>query len=78
MSICPGLVASVESLAEQVSYFAATSFGHTPVMIQAGPNKGRIAPDPQRLAPAHVVEPLYWVMHLASPSMFPSSVTSPH
>ena len=78
VSICPGLVASVESLAEQVSYFAATSFGHTPVMIQAGPNKGRIAPDPQRLAPAHVVEPLYWVMHLASPSMFPSSVTSPH
>ncbi|PHX79722.1 MAG: hypothetical protein CK541_03635 [Opitutia bacterium] len=77
VSICPGLVASVESLAEQVSYFAATSFGHTPVMIQAGPNKGRIAPDPQRLAPAHVAEPLYWVMHLASPSMFPSSVTSP-
>lgn len=71
--LCPGLVASAESLAEQISYFAATSFGHTPVMIQAGLNKGRIAPDPQRLAPAHVEEPLYWLMHLASPAMFPSS-----
>ena len=74
--LCPGLVASAESLAEQISYFAATSFGHTPVMIQAGLNKGRIAPDPQRLAPAHVEEPLYWLMHLASPAMFPSAENS--
>ena len=73
IALCPGLVASAESLAEQICYFAATSFGHTPVTIQAGVNKGRIAPDPQRLAPAHVEEPLYWLMHLASPAMFPSS-----
>lgn len=71
--LCPGLVASAESLAEQICYFAATSFGHTPVMIQAGLNKGRIAPDPQRLAPAHVEEPLYWLMHLASPALIPSA-----
>ncbi len=75
VALCPGLVASAESLAEQICYFAATSFGHTPVMIQSGLNKGRIAPDPQRLAPAHVEEPLYWLMHLASPAMFPSSET---
>ena len=76
VALCPGLVASAESLAEEICYFAATSFGHTPVMIQAGSNKGRIAPDPQRLAPAHVEEPLYWLMHLASPAMFPSAETS--
>lgn len=75
VALCPGLVASAESLAEQICYFAATSFGHTPVMIQAGLNKGRIAPDPQRLAPAHVEEPLYWLMHLASPTMLPSAET---
>jgi hypothetical protein len=75
VTLCPGLVASAESLAEQISYFAASSFGHMPVMIQAGPNKGRIAPDPQRLAPAHVEEPLYWLMHLASPAMFPAAET---
>jgi hypothetical protein len=76
VALCPGLVASAESLAEQICYFAATSFGHSPVMIQAGLNKGRIAPDPQRLAPAHVEEPLYWLMHLASPAMFPAAETS--
>jgi hypothetical protein len=76
LSLCPGLVASAESLAAHICYFAATSFGHTPVTIQSGVNKGRIAPDPQRLAPAHVEEPLYWLMHLASPAMFPSSESS--
>jgi hypothetical protein len=76
IALCPGLVASAESLAEQICYFAATSFGHTPVMIPAGPNKGRIAPDPQRLAPAHVEEPLYWLLHLASPAMFPAAGTT--
>ena len=76
VALCPGLVASAESLAEQICYFAATSFGHTPVMIAAGLNKGRIAPDPQRLAPAHVEEPLYWLMHLASPAMFPAVKTA--
>lgn len=73
VSVCPGIVASAESLASEIRYFAATSFGHTPVMIQAGPNKGRIAPDPQRLAPAHVEEPVYWLLHLSSPEMFPAS-----
>ena len=36
LQLCPGLVASAESLAEQICFFAATSFGHTPVMIGAG------------------------------------------
>ena len=72
-SLCPGLVAAAESLADQVSYFAVSSFGHTPVMIAAGPNQGRIAPDPRRLAPAHVEEPLYWIMHLSSPGLFPAA-----
>jgi hypothetical protein len=76
LHLCPGLVASAESLADQICFFAATSFGHTPVMIGAGPNKGRIAPDPQRLAPAHVEEPLYWLLHLSSPAMFPATLHS--
>jgi hypothetical protein len=71
VSLCPGLVAAAESLASQIRYFAVTSFGHTPVMIQSGANKGRIAPDPQRLAPAHVEEPVYWILHLSSPELFP-------
>ncbi len=71
VNLCPGLVASAESLASTIQYFAVTSFGHNPVMIQNGPNKGRIAPDPQRLAPAHVEEPVYWILHLSSPELIP-------
>jgi hypothetical protein len=77
VELCPGLVASAESLAEEIRYFAATSFGHNPVMIQQGPNKGRIAPDPQRLAPAHVEEPVYWLLHRASPDLLPAARTEP-
>ena len=70
-SLCPGLVATAESLASEICYFAVTSFGHQPTVIGAGPNKGRIAPDPQRLAPAHVEEPVYWLLHRASPDLLP-------
>lgn len=71
VSLCPGLVATAESLAHRICYFAATSFGHQPTIIPQGINKGRIAPDPQRLAPAHVEEPVYWLLHLASPTLLP-------
>ncbi len=77
VALCPGIVAAAESLAENVRYFAVSSFGHTPVMIGAGPNQGRIAPDPRRLSPAHVEEPLYWLMHLATPAMFPAAAMNP-
>ena len=71
IQLCPGLVATAESLTKEIRYFAATSFGHQPVVISEGPNKGRIAPDPQKLAPASVEAPVYWLMHLASPELIP-------
>ena len=72
VSLCPGLVATAESLASEICYFAVTSFGHQPTVLTTGPNKGRIAPDPQRLAPAHVEEPVYWLLHRSSPELLPS------
>lgn len=71
--LCPGLVASAESLASELRYFAATSFGHCPVTVETGPNRGRIAPDPLRLSPSHVQEPVYWLLRLASPDLIPSA-----
>ncbi|MEY3957590.1 MAG: hypothetical protein RJA37_193 [Verrucomicrobiota bacterium] len=71
--LCPGLVASAESLASEMRYFAVTSFGHCPVTVESGPNRGRIAPDPLRLAPAHVQEPVYWLLRLASPELIPAA-----
>ncbi len=72
-ALCPGLVASAESLASEMRYFAVTSFGHCPVTVESGPNRGRIAPDPLRLAPAHVQEPVYWLLRLASPELIPAA-----
>jgi hypothetical protein len=66
---CPGLVATAEALAADIRYFAVTSFGHTPVVIPSGPNAGRIAPDPNRLAPAHVEAPILWLLGRACPGM---------
>ncbi len=68
---CPGLVATAESLAAEIRYFGVTSFGHTPVVITSGPNQGRIAPDPHRLAPAHVETPLLWLLTQACPGLLP-------
>ncbi|MGA0134463.1 MAG: hypothetical protein ACO3ND_08935 [Opitutales bacterium] len=73
VELCPGLVASAESLASELRYFAVTSFGHCPVTIESGPNRGRIAPDPLRLSPAHVQEPVYWLLQLASPELMPAA-----
>ena len=69
--LCPGLVATAESLAANLRFFAVTSFGHTPVIIAEGPNRGRIAPDPRRLAPARVEDPVYWILHMTSPTIIP-------
>lgn len=66
---CPGLVASAESLASDLCFFAASSFGHSPVVIADGPNQGRIAPDPKRLAPYMVEAPIYWLLNRACPDL---------
>jgi len=70
--LCPGLVMTAESLAANLRFFAVTSFGHSPVVITEGPNRGRIAPDPRRLAPTRVEDPVYWILHLTSPELIPS------
>lgn len=69
---CPGLVACAESLAADLRFFAVTSFGHSPVVIAEGPNRGRIAPDPRRLEPRQVEAPLYWLIHRACPGILHS------
>lgn len=71
--LCPGLVLTAESLAANLRFFAATSFGHSPVVIADGPNRGRIAPDPRRLAPGRVEDPFYWILHLNSPELIPAA-----
>jgi len=65
--ICPTIVANAESLAEQVTYFAISSFGHSPVRL----SDGNLAPDPQRLRPLHVEQPFMWALAKTIPDLLP-------
>lgn len=56
--LCPAVAANAEVLSTNVMYFAASSFGHTPLKI--GPRK--YAPDPARLQPIQVEVPLVWML----------------
>jgi hypothetical protein len=52
-----------------VKFFAASSFGHTPIKI--GP--GEYVPDPARLEPTFVETPLIWILTQICPSLFGKS-----
>ncbi|HTI99931.1 MAG TPA: hypothetical protein VL527_13705 [Dongiaceae bacterium] len=65
--VCPSVVANAESLSANVMFFAASSFGHTPLKI--GP--GEYVPDPARLRPQHVEVPLLWILAQVCPTLIP-------
>ncbi len=64
--LCPPVVANAEALSGKVMFFAASSFGHTPIKI--GP--GEYVPDPAQLNPAQVEIPLLWILTRICPSLF--------
>ena len=63
--LCPPVVANAEALSTNVMFFAASSFGHTPLKI--GP--GEYVPDPSKLQPVHIEVPLLWVLSQVCPSL---------
>jgi hypothetical protein len=63
--LSPPLVANVEVLSRNVLFFAASSFGHTPLKI--GP--GEYVPDPSRLRPVNVETPLLWLLSQICPEL---------
>jgi hypothetical protein len=65
--VCPNIVANSESLAEDVAYFAVSSFGHSPVRL----SDGNLAPDPQRLHPQNVEQPFLWALTKTNPGLIP-------
>jgi hypothetical protein len=64
--LCPAVVANAEALSKNVMFFAASSFGHTPLKI--GP--GEYVPDPARLQPVFVEVPLLWILSQIRPALF--------
>ena len=73
--LCPTVVANAEALTDNVQFFAASSFGHTPLKI--GP--GDYAPDPTRLKPLFVEAPVLWILSFLCPGLIPhpASTTKP-
>ena len=64
--LSPPLVANAEVLSTNVMFFAASSFGHTPIKI--GP--GEYVPDPFKLQPDQVEVPLLWILSQICPNLF--------
>jgi DNA-directed RNA polymerase subunit RPC12/RpoP len=64
--LCPAVVANAEALSSNVMFFAASSFGHTPLKI--GP--GEYVPDPSKLQPVHVEIPVLWILLQVCPGLF--------
>ena len=71
--LCPAVVANAEALSDDVSFFAVSSFGHTPVKI--GP--GEYVPDPSKLQPAFVEIPLLWILSHICPALFVNASNGP-
>jgi hypothetical protein len=71
--LCPPVVANAEALSTNVTFFAASSFGHTPLKI--GP--GEYVPDPSRLQPVHVEVPLLWILSQIYPSLLTPAAGMP-
>lgn len=66
MDTCPGVVASAESLSSNVCYFPVSTFGHTPVKVDAG-----YSPDPRKLRPFQVEIPVTWILSELIPGLVP-------
>ena len=72
MDICPAIVSNVEAISTEVSYFAVSSLGHAPVKFVDSEGVERIGPDPVKLKPERVADPILWMLSRLSPSSFPS------
>ena len=73
MDICPAIVSNVEAISTEVSYFAVSSLGHAPVKFVDSDGIERIRPDPLKLKPDRVEDPILWMLSRLSPDSFPSN-----
>jgi DNA-directed RNA polymerase subunit RPC12/RpoP len=69
LRLCPPVLANAEALSTNVMFFAASSFGHTPLKI--GP--GEYVPDPAKLQPMQVEVPLLWLLSQVCPPLIATS-----
>jgi hypothetical protein len=70
--VCPYVVATADSLAEDMCYFAVSALGHTPVRFVHHTQGEKIGPDPARMNPMFVEIPTLWVLSKVAPDLIPS------
>jgi hypothetical protein len=73
LEICPVIVANAEAISSEVTYFAASPLGGSPVEFIDARGVKMIGPDPQRLNPQHVEIPTLWVLSRVAPAMVPAT-----
>ncbi len=71
--IHPDICSNAEAISNNVSYFAASSLGISPVeCIRKSTGQCIIAPDPSKLNPQHACAPVLWALSLLNPALFPT------
>lgn len=72
LDVCPSIVANAEAISSEVMYFASSPLGHAPVSFKDDDGLTRIGPDPEKLDPQRVEDPVLWSLSKIAPEMFPS------
>jgi hypothetical protein len=72
LDVSPAIVANSEEISSNVSFFAASPLGHSPVTFKDSDGESRIGPDPTKLDPQRVEDATLWVLAQIAPSVFPS------
>jgi len=70
IELCPALVANAETISDDVVYFAASAFGHSPKELA----DGRFGPDPKSIQPMFVEIPVLWALTRVQPGLIPVAI----
>ena len=76
LDVCPSIVANAEAISSNVSYFAISPLGCSPVEFIDREGTQRIGPDPKQINPRHVEGPSLWVLSQVAPELIPSQPLS--
>lgn len=72
MDICPEIVSNAEAISSNVTYFALSPLGCSPVTFTNRNGEESIGPDPKQIKPRYVEDPTLWVLSQIAPSFVPS------
>ncbi len=73
--ICPYICTNAEAISENVRYFAASSFGNSPIEFTDERGQALIGPASGITKPLHVTDAVLWALNEVEPSLLP---TPPH